>query len=252
MKPLALVLSAFVLLAAPLHAQVAAEADSLGKMSALKKKYAKEAQKPQGAEEAPAAAKPAGEGIAVPDLQNLLLQDPACAAKPEDTAELAPDLKGRYGLVACRRSGDLELIVLVPRELVKHQQVRYQGASGRRLLGGRFFGHYLVIEFEGQSQYLDLLQYKDLVGFPLSGYAAAGKDVNEFGDPAVFADALKRYAGFKDEALAGVSAYAAKAANGRSKIHLEAHQAAPEWVVFASFPGELWQLWPKEMQGLKR
>lgn len=252
MKPLALVLSALILLPAYLRAQVAAEADSLGKMNALKKKYAKEAQKPQAASWAPLTGSSTTVEISIPDLQKLVLMDDSCSAKAAETADLASGLKDKYGIVSCRTGGGLQVVVLTPKSIHPDQQVVYHSVPGHELLGGRLFGHYVVVELGGQRQYRDLLSFKAPEGFPLGGFAEEGWGLYQFDDAAAFADALKRYAGFKDEALADVSAYAAKVANGRTKINFEAHQAAPEWAVFASFDKELWQLWPKDKRGLKK
>lgn len=248
MKPLVLaVLSVLVCAPALLRAQPAPPLDDGERLDVvkLKKKYAKGGQKP----EVPAvsAVKTDG-GMSIADLEALLLEAPGCKKNSDDTAQLAADLKGKYGLVSCRDAAKgLQQIVLVPQDVVRQQQLTYGSAGEVKLLRARFVDHYLVLEFDKQVQYLDLLkQDKGAAGFALSGLVV-NQDLARFEDMVIFKDALKNYGGVKadSELLSTVSALTVKAV-GSKPYRIEASNINDALVVVVTSEGGVFQIWPEK------
>lgn len=268
MKPLVPALLALLLCSAvSLRAQVVTEpSDSLKE---LKKKYASGGQKPEapkGAPVAPPAAEtgapapaPIGgapvkedKGMPIGELEMLLLRMPDCKKNPADTAQMAPDLKGKYGVIACDSPIDgPHQILLVPKSAaVPGQQLRYGSTQGLKLLRARIVDHYVVLQFDKQMQYLDLLKtqknpHTGYDEFVLSGYVAEER-LMKFEDMVIFKDALKNYGGVPEnsEMLAGLDEGVAKAV-GSKRHGLEAGKIRGEWVVVAKSQGNFFSIWPK-------
>ncbi len=142
-------------------------------------------------------------GMSIEDLEKLLLKTPGCTKSLDDTKDLATSLKGKYGIIACTNEIDgLQQIILVPKSAQNPaQQLKYGSVSGFKLLRARFFDHYLVLQFDKQVQYLDLLKQTvedgKETGFALSGFIviAEAKTATKFADVDAFVDALKYYMG---------------------------------------------------------
>ncbi len=262
MKPLVPAFLALLLCSAvSLRAQVVTTpSDSL---KDLKKKYASGGQKPEAPKGSPAAP-PAAEtgapapapiggapvkedkGMSIGELEALLLRALDCKKNPADTAEIAPALKGKYGVVACADPIDgLVQIILVPKSAsVPGQQLRYASVGGLKLLRARIVDHYLVLQFDNQVQYLDLLR-EDQGSFALSGFVAQ-ESISRFEDMVIFKDALKNYGGVPagSEMLAGLDEGVARAV-GSKRHGLEASKVRGDWVVVAKSQGNFFQIWPK-------
>lgn len=268
MKPLVPALLSLLLCSAvSLRAQVATEPSDT--LKDLKKKYASGGQKPEapkGAPAAPPAAEagapapapiggapaPEDRGISIGELEMLLLRIPDCKKNPADTAQMAPDLKGKYSVIACDSPIDgLYQILLVPKSAaVPGQQLRYGSTQGLKLLRARIVDHYLVLQFDKQVQYLDLLKTErdpqsGYDGFVLSGYAAEDR-LMKFEDMVIFKDALKNFGGVAEnsEMLAALDEGVARAV-GSKRHGLEASKIRGEWVVVAKSQGNFFQIWPK-------
>ncbi|MBI2789457.1 MAG: hypothetical protein HYX59_12305 [Elusimicrobia bacterium] len=262
MKPLVPALLTLLLCSAvPLRAQVATEpSDSL---KDLKKKYAKGGQKPEAPKGSPAAESgapapapiggapapapsPADSGLSIGELEMLLLRSPDCKKNPDDTAQMARELKGKYAIVSCHSEIDgFSQIVLVPKSAsVPGQQLRYASVRDAKLLRARIVDHYLVLQFSSQVQYLDLLK-EDQGTLALSGYVAQDA-LSRFEDIVIFKDALKNYGGVAEssEMLAGLDEGVARAV-GSKRHGLEASKIRGEWVVVAKSQGNFFQIWPK-------
>lgn len=254
MKPLVpALLSLLLCSAASLRAQTLSP-DASDSLKELKKKYVNGGQKPV-IKEAPAAETapiPEGAGIAIADLEALLLKSPDCAKNTEDTAELAAELKGKYGLVACRNEIDgLRAIVLVPKSAsAPGQQLQYGSVVGAKLLHARLVDHYLVLQFDKQVQYLDLLKQDKGPDGKESGFSLAGffadDSASRFGDAGILVDALKTYAGVRDqELLSKVPGLTAKIVNGK-RFSLSASRIKGDWTVIVTSGGEASLVWPQK------
>lgn len=248
------VLAAVSILAAPSWAQLAVP-DSSDSLKELKKKYASGGQKPV-TKEAPAtetAPIPGVPGMAIADLEALLLKSSDCSKKPEATADIAAGLKGKYGLVSCRNEIDgLQVLLLVPKsEAVPGQMLKYGSVQGAKLVGARLVDHYFVIEFDKQTQYLDLIKTEkdpqsDYEGFALAGFVAED-NFSRFEDMGIFIDALKNYGGVRDQALLSkVSASTAKLVNGK-RFRMSAGKVKGEWVIVVTHNGgQIDTVWPEK------
>lgn len=194
-------------------------------------------------------------GMSIADLEALLLKSPNCKKNPDDTKELASGLKGKYGVVSCLSPIDgLQQIVLVPKTAsTPNQQLVYGNSQGFKLLRARFFDHYLVLQFDKQQQYLDLLKQdkggdgKDS-GFALSGFVSE-KNASKFSDARALVDALKNYmgiaAGSADaEAFTEVPKRVAQVLAGKP-YGLTGAFAKEALVVVATSGGDTYHIWPK-------
>lgn len=250
------VLSVLVLAHKSLRAQMISPTEGGKTIEDLKKKYANGGQKPvlkqaSATETAPIAE---GGGITIADFEALLLKSPECKKNLADTAQLAGNLKGEYGLISCLSEIEgVRQIVLVPKSVSPNQQLMYGSVSGFKLLRARLVDHYLVLQFDRQVQYLDMLkQDKDLygkdIGFALSGFVA-DETVNRFEDMGIFIDALKTCAGVQDEELLSkVPALTAKIVNGK-RFRMNASKIKGSWTVtVTSNGGEISQVWPEKKQ----
>lgn len=250
MKPF-LILALAAAFAASASAQT--EADVLRSSSQLKEKF-KGQRAPGGAAETaplPGPGGPPDGGQSIADLEALLLKSPECRKNPDDSKDLAKNLKGKYGIIACDSPIDgLQQIILVPKSTDNpSQQLRYATSysQGRtyKLLRARFFDHFLVLEFDKQIQYLDLLKYAD-GGFALAGFVADGNARSE--DDGVFADALRRYMGIApssaDAKAADKIGGVAKAEVGDRPHRLSGSVVQGRLLVTVTTGGETWMIWP--------
>jgi hypothetical protein len=130
---------------------------------------------------------PINGGKSIAELEALL---PDCKKNPDDVNDLAANLKGQYSVVVCENKIDgRKPIIFVPKTAgTPDQQLAFEG-----LRRGRFFDHYLVLEFDKGVQYQDVLKTTE------KGYYLAGsvdltkKHAADFEDMGIFLDALKRY-----------------------------------------------------------
>lgn len=223
----------------------------------LKKKYANGGQKPV-INEAPAtetAPVPGFPGMPVADIEALLLKSPECRKDPAATADLAAGLKGKYALIFCRNEIDgLQAILLVPRsDSVPGQQLRYASFQGNKLVGARLVDHYFVIEFDKQTQYLDMIRTEkdpvsDHEGFAIAGFVVDG-NFSHFEDMGIFIDALKRYGGVRDQdLLTKVPPTTARIVNGK-RYRMTAGKVKGEWVITVTHNGGQYDtVWPQKKQ----
>jgi hypothetical protein len=241
MKPLAgLAVLALLCASVPARAQ---------DLKSLKEKYAK------GGQKAPAAPEPGPEAVPNPaeltiaDIENHILQSPDCMKNSDETAEIAPALKGKYGLVACHDVyNGWSQILLVPKTPANpSRQLQYASVPGYKLLRARIADHYLVLVFDKQTQYLDLLkEEKAGAGFGLAGIVADG-ELTRFEDMAAFKDALKTYGDVKADSdlMAKIEGLASKAV-GKRPHRLSARKINGSWFVYALSEGEFFQVWPEK------
>ena len=189
----------------------------------------------------------------IADLEALLLKNPDCKKNPDDVKDLAADLKGKYGIVSCTSAIDgLQQIVLVPKSArAPAQQLAYGSVPGYKLQRARFVDHYLVLQFDKQVQYLDLLkQDKDPDGKE-SGFAVSGivgfpeKNASRFTDVGVLMDAFRVYMGVTSaEALREVPKRVEEHLKGKP-YNLTAAFPKGELVVNGVSGGDVYMFWPK-------
>jgi hypothetical protein len=189
-------------------------------------------------------------GISIVDRENFLMTTmPGCTRKPDDTKDLAPDLKGKYGMLSCddKIKGHQNIIV----NLDSAKDRTYGTVEGYKLLRARFFDHYVVLQFDKQQQYLDLLKWeKDANGefsYAISGFVM-DKSASKFSEAKALADALKYYMGIKDGsadagAITEVPKRAATVMAGKS-FELNAGFPKDVLVVTAVSGGDVYHLWP--------
>ena len=177
---------------------------------------------------------------------------PGCKQTPESVAKLDPKLKGRFGLVACYDEIDgWHEILLVPAEFSAERQLVYKGVPGYKLVGARLLDHYLVLEFDKQQQYLDLLKWgkNPLYGteeFKLAGFVGEDR-VDFFEDLAIFQDALRAYAGEAEgsELLRRLPELSAKIAGGK-RFRIQGTKSGGAWSLSEASDGSVNLLWPPE------
>lgn len=194
MKPLAF-LALLSVLAVPAAAGSTEKPDPLkaGDTAALKERF--KSQVPPAV--SPEVQFPASPEISIEELERLLLLDKRCKKNPDDTKDLAPEFKGKYGLIACEDGQqNMQEMLLVPRSVSRSQQMLFEAPAGVKLLRARFAGHYFVLEFDTQIQYLDLRRQTKF-GFELGGFVA-NKRADRFTELPIFLDALKNYLGAGD------------------------------------------------------
>ncbi len=196
-----------------------------------------------------------GNGMTIAELESLLLRAPDCKKNPDDVKDLADSLKGKYGIVSCNSEVDgLQQIVLVPKsDSVPGQQLKYGNVQGLKLLRARFYDHYLVLVFDKQIQYLDLLKTdKDAEGkeggFSVAGFIAE-KNASKFVDAGAFVDALRNYMNLTGEDTGAIAEVPKRVAQvlGTKAYNLSGTMAGspkPVFVVTAVSGGLVYNLWP--------
>lgn len=139
------------------------------------------------------------------------------AVDPKANDGAAKDLKAKYRVLS-RPAPDGGTIVglvapssVVPGRLLQWGDAQPAGGKKLALKGGRLSGHFLVLDFEGQTQWRDLRKASADGGLDLAGYVEAGS-AHAFKDAEAFEEALKAVGvtPFK-----GLGAAAAKAAAGK-------------------------------------
>jgi hypothetical protein len=194
-----------------------------------------------------------GDGMSIADLEALLLRSPECKKNADDIKDLAAGLKGKYGIISCNTEVDgLQQIILVPKTAsTPSQQLRYGNVSGFKLQRARFFDRYLVLVFDKQVQYLDLLKAdKDADGkeggFALSGFISE-KNASKFADSNAFSDALRHYMGVAGADTAAITEVPKRVASTLpGKAYNLSGQVLPTGlVVVATSGGEQYGIWPK-------
>lgn len=189
--------------------------------------------------------------MSIADLEALLLKSPECKKNPDDTKDLASGLKGKYGIIACSNPIDgLQQIILVPKSATAPgQQLRYGNVPNFKLLRARFYDHYLVLQFDKQVQYLDLLkQGKDEDGkdngFALSGFVAE-KNASKFSDANAFVDALKNYMGTVPAAALTEIPKRVQSSLGNKPYNLTGGFPKDVLVVTVTSGGDTFMVWPE-------
>ena len=199
----------------------------------------------------PGGGSPAPEGgVSIADLEALLLKSPDCKKNPDDVKDLAANLRGKYGIVSCNSPIDgLQQIILVPWSAsTPGQQLRYGNVPGFKLLRARFYDHYLILQFDKQVQYLDLLK-QDQEGGKDSGFALSGfvsdRNASKFSDSMAFVDALRNYmgAGVPSGALTEVPKRVAESV-GSKPFNLTGAFPKDVLVVTVTSGGETFMVWP--------
>jgi len=191
-----------------------------------------------------------GNGMTIAELESLLLRSSDCKKNPDDVKDLADGLKGKYGIVSCTTEVEgLQQIVLVPKsDAVPGQQLKYGNVQDLKLQRARFFDHYLVLVFDKQIQYLDLLKTDKEGAFSVAGFIAE-KNASKFVDVGPFIDALKNYMSLKGEdagAIAEVPARVARVLGGKAYNLSGQIAGSPKavFVVTAMSGGLVYNLWP--------
>ncbi len=188
-------------------------------------------------------------GMSLDALKSLPLLA-GCKENPEDTALLAPKLKGQYGVVYCTDAIDgRHGIVLVPKSAqAPNQQLTFKDSTIRR---ARFVDHYVAIEFDKMVQYMDLLKQED-GGFAVSGlFQLASKSASEFSSPTLLVDALRHYMGIEPgssdaEAFTAVPERVAAKLGGKP-CRLTGTLTNGGLVVMVKAGGEPLEAWPQNM-----
>lgn len=194
-------------------------------------------------------------------LEISVLNSPACDKRDEDVNELAPDLKEKFSLISCEYKSGLSMVLLAPKDVMANRRLDYRsikdGAQTIRLTGARFFGHYLVLEFEGQVQYLDLLKPDpEIAGFSPAGFVSQGT-ATRFEDVEAFADALRNYMGIAssdtdaaaaDDVVARLPEHAA----GKPYRLTASVNARGELIVVARIGARSVKLWPTSVRRLRK
>ncbi|MBI2385000.1 MAG: hypothetical protein HYV14_03190 [Elusimicrobia bacterium] len=159
---------------------------------------------------------PSNDGsVSLADLETLTMREfeakqGSCKKNPDDIKDLADSLKGNYGILTCEDPVEgKSQTVLVPKSAeALDQRFRYRNSKGLLLKRARFYDHYLVLVFDKQVQYLDLLKFeKDAEGtasFAMSGYIDEKKNAAKFVDAKALSDALRYYMGVTGEDAAAV------------------------------------------------
>lgn len=156
------------------------------------------------------------------------------AADPADSAEVASDLKGRYGVLHRSEAGGAKAyVVVVPGAVSPARLLQYgdtQPAGGKKLTLQRAWlrGHFLVLQFDAQKQYRDLRKADPAGGLELAGYVGEEGGAHGFKDAEAFEHALKTFV--KAPAPKGLAATARKLAGGKPYT-LEAARSADRVVI---------------------
>lgn len=195
-------------------------------------------------------------GLPIADLEMLLLALPECKKLPGGVEKLDKALEKTFGLVTCNKTNkpeDLQVFVLVPSSVRKEQQLMYSAnETAKNLLNGRFLGHYLVLQFEKQVLYLDLLKPTkdgfDVVGFVADG-ATGGDAKTGFKDMLTFMDALTNHMGVKGEDTKAFSEVPARMKKIGSFVYIQAKYRAgvgdkKQLVVDGAASGGGFEVWP--------
>lgn len=211
--------------------------------------------------------------LSIADLEKLLLLDATCRKYDEDTSLISADLKGKYGMIMCNPSGKPggdQAILLVPKRVWDDQQMIFKSIKANdtppnptpaaTLIRGRIVDHYVVLQFDTQVQYLDLLKKTDN-GFELAGLVS-GKDYGrDAGGPPtgegdrpgmnnlnMFMDALRFYMGVpgNSEVFTEVPKRI-KAEVGNTPLDLQAKYSNEKvlLVIAKGSKGEHFTIWPK-------
>lgn len=194
-------------------------------------------------------------------LEASVLKSPACEKRADDGKELSPDLKEKFSLLSCEYKSGLSMVLLAPKDVMANRRLDYRsikdGARTIRLTGARFFGHYLVLEFEGQVQYLDLLKPDpEIAGFSPAGFVSEGT-ATRFEDVEAFADALRNYMGIgstdTDAAAADdVVARLPDLAGGKPYRLTASINGRGELIAVAKTGGRSIKLWPTSVRRLRK
>lgn len=173
---------------------------------------------PAAAAPAPKAAKAPAE-IGAPELAGQLTKAvEKWTLDPAANAGAAADLKAKYRVIRRDAPGGGTVVGLVgPSSVVPGRLLQWgdQSAGGKKLAlkGGRLQGHFLVLEFTGQTQYRDLRKADPNGGLDLAGYCGEDGSAHSFKDAEAFDYALKDTV--KVPSFKGLSAAASKAAAGK-------------------------------------
>ncbi len=201
--------------------------------------------------------KPSSGGRPIADIELLLLNSASNCKKLEGGVEkLDKSLVKTFGLVTCNRTNkpqDLEVYIIVPSSVRAEQQLMYgANATAKNLLSGRFLGHYLVLQFEKQVIYLDLLKPNDS-GFDGAGHvidgATGGDAKSGFKDMVPFMDALTNYMGVKGEDTKAFSDVPTRMEKIKSFVYIQAKYrdgvgGKKQLVVDGAANGSSFEVWP--------
>ncbi len=205
---------------------------------------------------------PGGGGTTIPsggkpiaELEMLLLKLPECKKLPGSVEKLDKALEKTFGLVTCNKTNkpeDLQVFVLVPSSVRPEQQLMYSAnETAKNLLSGRFLGHYLVLQFEKQVHYLDLLKPTG-TGFEVVGFVSEGTTGGDaktgFKDMVTFMDALTNHMGVTGEDTKAFSEVPARMEKIGSFVYIQAKYrqdgAKKQLVVDGAAGGGGFEVWP--------
>ncbi len=218
-----------------------------------------------------------GPGLSVKDMLATFFKIPIeagkCKVNDDDTKDMDPALKDKYGIVACTLTAEdgLQQILIVPKsdKNPKQQMVfgtieaqKAQGTEGKDdykpatpryvLQRARIVDHFLVLVFDKQIQYLDLLAAGDDGNFKLRGFVSdkkAGGDKNSgFWDMVIFLDAMKNYMDVSDAVFAKLKVDVPKnvaEVTGGKEWRVSGSYNGKDLSVLVVWNGESARVWPK-------
>ena len=212
---------------------------------------------------------PAG-GASIADLEKLLMATGNCKLVPEFTKDLKKELIGKYGLVSCKDPDEIKgntQVLLVPPGMGDKQQMPFGNIAavaaveadpkanppveGRpatpmyKLERARLYDHYIILEFDRQIQYRDLL--KDTpAGLDVAGFVVTeNKSGQSFKNSDIFLHAMQNYMGYKDAtAIKEIPLRAAATVKGKP-YNLNGAYTGGVFTVIAAWDGQTRELWPK-------
>lgn len=130
-----------------------------------------------------------GKESTIAELEALLMKAPNCRKYPNSTSEMAPELKGKYGVIMCNPKKVAEeetAIILTPLSVAQGQQVVFNSSKKTKIVHARIVGNYVVLQFDTQVQYLDIRK-RVPTGFEfvamLTGIGPEGGDKEVNGPP---------------------------------------------------------------------
>jgi hypothetical protein len=185
---------------------------------------------------AAAAPAPAAKEVAAPELAAQLTKAvEKWVVDAADNAGAASDLKTKYRVLKRAAPGGGTIVGLLgPASVVPGRLIQYgdsaAGAKKLILKRGSLKGHFLVLEFDAQTQYRDLRKADSAGGLDLTGYVTEEGSAHGFKDAEAFDYALKDQV--KTAPFKGIKEAAAKAAGGKPYT-LEAVKAKDRVVIAA-------------------
>lgn len=176
-------------------------------------------------------------------------------ADPADSAQVASELKGKYRVLhRDNPAGGKIYAVIAPGSVASARLLQYgdaQPAGGKKLVlqRGWLRGRFLILQFDGQTQYRDLRKIDESGGLDLTGYITEKGEARGFKEVDAFEHALKTFV--KAPVPVNLAATAGQLAGGKSYT-LEAVKS-PDRVVIAAVlaDGSAFEVLPKPVKKKK-